>query len=299
MSPLEPLSDPSVEAGSGSLLHRVSRMTFSAAEKRVVEWLLSVAEYEVAGLASAEIAARTSTSRSTVDRLCKRLGYSGMRELRRALLRESRSLQGPVSSEAIAEKIAPSDSFIEIAYKVFHSASVRALRFADLLSQSPELERIVDAIRAASAVQVFGVGGSAVVALDLHQRLLRLGIRINFSEDHHNQIAAASVMAPGDLAIAISYSGRTRATLHAARIARSRGATIAAILGLPGSPMEEIADIPILTPPGINLFGTDAVMTRALEMMFNEVLFHCLAFGSPEMMENATRVEADIGRERV
>lgn len=59
--------------------------------------------------------------------------------------------------------------------------------------------------------------------------------------------------------------------------ARSCGATIAAILGLPGSPMEQIADIPILTPPGINLFGTNAVTTRALAMMFNEVLVHCLA----------------------
>ena len=288
-----------VEEKAASLLHRVSRMQFSAAEKRVVEWLLSVAEYDVAGLSSSQIADRTQTSRSTVDRLCKRLGYSGLKELRRALLQESRSMQGPVSGEPLSERIGPSDSYVEIAYKVFHSASVRALRFADLLSQSSELDRMVNAIRDARSVQVFGVGASAVVALDLHQRLLRLGIRINFSEDHHNQIAAASVMAPGDLAVVISYSGRTRVTLHAARIARSRGATISAILGVSGSPMEEIADIPILTPPGINLFGTDAVMTRALEMMFNEVLFHCLAFGNPAMMENATRVEADIGRERV
>lgn len=128
---------------------------------------------------------------------------------------------------------------------------------------------------------------------------MRLGIRISFSEDHHNQIAAASLMEKGDLAIAISYSGRTRPTLHAARVAKSRGATLAAILGLPGSGLEGIADIPIVTPPGINLFGTDAVMTRVLEMIFNEVLFHCLAFGNHKMMENVSRVEEDLGQERV
>ncbi len=282
-----------------SLLGRISRMTFSSAERRVVEWLLSVAEYDVAGLSSERIAEQTRTSRSTVDRLCKRLGYSGLKELRRALLGESRNMQGPISGSGMSGRIDPSDSFSEIAYKVFHSASVRALRFADLLSQSTELERMVGAIRDANSVQVFGVGASAVVALDLHQRLLRLGVRINFSEDHHNQIAAASVMRPGDLAIAISFSGRTRATLHAARTAKATGATIAAVIGVPGSPLEDVADIPVLTPPGINLFGTDAVMTRVLELMFNEVLFHCLAFGNPSMMENVARVETDLGNERI
>lgn len=288
------------QAGTQSLLHRVSRMEFSAAEKRVVEWLLSVAEYDVAGLSSGQIAVETETSRSTVDRLCKRLGYGGLKELRRALLQETRSMQGPLRAEGgAAEPIASSDSFAEIAYKVFHSASVRALRFADLLSQSSDLERMVEAIRAAQSIQVFGAGASAVVALDLHQRLLRLGIRINFSADHHNQIAAASVMQKGDLAIAVSFSGRTKPTLHAVRSARAQGATVAAVIGVPGSPLEALADIPVLTPPGINLFGTDAVMTRVLEMMFNEVLFHCLAFGDPRMMDKVSRVEAGLNSERI
>jgi len=273
-------------------------MTFSAAEKRVIELLLSIAEYEVAGLTSMGIAERARTSRSTVDRLCKRLGYRGLKELRRALLIESRGMQAPVASGAASDAIAQSDSFAEIAYKVFHTASVRALRFADLLSHSSELDRLVNAIKDAKSIQVFGAGGSAVVALDLHQRLMRLGIRISFSEDHHNQIAGASLMEPGDLAIAVSYSGRTRQTLHAARIAKARGATLAAVIGVSKSSLEEIADIPIITPPGINLFGADAVMTRALEIMFNEVLFHCLAFGNARMMQNVSRIEEDLRGER-
>ncbi|WP_428412650.1 MurR/RpiR family transcriptional regulator [Pararhizobium sp.] len=281
-----------------SLLHRVSCMEFSTAEKRVIELLLSIAEYDVAGLPSSEIARRTGTSRSTVDRLCKRLGYSGLKELRRALLQESRGMQGPVSNDPVSDAIAHSDSLTEIAYKVFHSASVRALRFADLLSHSTDLDRLVNAIRDAKSIQVFGVGASAVVALDLHQRLMRLGIRISFSEDHHNQIVGASLMETGDLAIAISYSGRTRPTVHAAQIAKARGATLASVLGVSSSPLQEISDIPIVTPPGINLFGADAVMTRALEIMFNEVLFHCLAFGNERMMQNVSRIEHDLRSER-
>ncbi|MDR7145196.1 hypothetical protein J2X43_003405 [Rhizobium sp. BE258] len=39
-------------------------------------------------------------------------------------------------------------------------------------------------------------------------------------------------------------------------------------------------------------------MTRALEIMFNEVLFHCLAFGSERMIQNVSRIEEDLGYER-
>jgi hypothetical protein len=34
-------------------------------------------------------------------------------------------------------------------------------------------------------------------------------------------------------------------------------------------------------------------------MMFNEVLFHCLALQNPPMLENVTRIERILGGERV
>jgi hypothetical protein len=40
-------------------------------------------------------------------------------------------------------------------------------------------------------------------------------------------------------------------------------------------------------------------MTRILEMMFNEVLFHCLALQNPQMRENVARIERTLGAERV
>lgn len=283
-----------------SLLTRVSQMQFSRAERRIVEYLLSISEYEIVGATSIDLARRTRTSRSTIDRLSRRLGYSGIKEMRLALLQESRSMHAPLIGAASVEPaIVASDGMAEIAYKVFHSASIRALRFAEILSTSPQLQKLVQALQAASNVQVFGAGASAVVALDMHQRLLRLGVRINFAEDHHQQIAFASLMAPGDLAIAISYSGRTRPTLQAAQIALDNGATVAAVLGVSGSPLEELAQIRIVTPPGVSLFGADAVMTRILEMMFNEVLFHCLALQNPGMRENVARIERTLGAERV
>jgi len=196
-------------------------------------------------------------------------------------------------------QISDDDGPIEIAYKVFNNASVRALKFAELLSQTDALTRMVEAIDGARSIQIFGAGASAVVGLDMHQRLLRLGLRIGFAQDQHTQMAEAALLAPGDLAIAISYSGLTRTTVEAAATARERGAQVAAILAKPVSPLGDIADIQVLTPPGVGLFGTDAVMTRILQMMFNEVLFHSLALKDQSRLENVRRIDAVLNSEKM
>ena len=103
----------------------------------------------------------------------------------------------------------------------------------------------------------------------------------------------------GDLAVAVSYSGRTKPTIHSAEVARARGARLAAVVGVPNSPLGDLADICIVTPPGVSLFGADVVMTRILELMFNEVLFHCLALRNPDMRSNVERIETLLGDERV
>ena len=294
-------SQQASEAGEvGGLLARVAGAELSAAERRLVNYLLSVPDYDLASTTSAELALRTSTSRSTIDRLARRFGFAGHRELRNGFLQDSHAMRATVgSSGPLDPEIRPGDSSADVAFKVFNSASVRALRFSELLASSNGLDALVEALLSARAIRLFGAGASAVVAMDLHQRLLRLGLAITFDGDAHTQIALAALMRPGDLAIAISYSGRTKSTLRAVEVACSQGARVAAILGAVDSPIAAAAELRILTPPGVGLFGNDAVMTRILQMMFNEVLFHCLALRSGDLLDNAQRIDTVLNEEKV
>ena len=74
---------------------------------------------------------------------------------------------------------------------------------------------------------------------------------------------------------------------------------LAAILAKAQSPLGDIADLKVLTPPGVGLFGTDASMTRILQMMLNEVLFHCLAVKNVGLLENAQRIDAVLNSEKI
>lgn len=288
------------EPAADDLMERIATLDLSAAERKLVEYLLSIPEYEFATATSAQIAERTMTSRSTLDRLSRKLGVAGHKQLRRALLSQSRSMKAQVGAiPALEPTIAEGNSASDIAFKVFNNAAVRALKFSELLAQGPALEHLIEALMAARAIQIFGAGASAIVGLDLHQRLLRLGLNIGFAEDAHTQIALAALMRPDDLAIAISYSGRTGSTVRAAEIARNRKARVAVILGAPDSPLGTGADIRILTPPGVGLFGTDAMMTRILQMMLNEVLFHCLSMRNRDLLENARSIDAVLEAEKI
>ncbi|WP_026783224.1 MurR/RpiR family transcriptional regulator [Pleomorphomonas koreensis] len=285
---------------SASLMTRLSQADLSSAEKRLIETLFSLADYELATLTSAALAERAGASRATVDRLARRFGYAGQKEMRHALLRESRAMRAGVDEVMTpSPQIALGDGPLEIAYKVFNNASVRALKFAELLAQTDVLPRLVAAMHDARSIQLFGAGASAVVALDMHQRLVRLGLRIGMAQDAHTQIAQAALMGDGDLAVAISFSGMTRTTVEAAATARARGARVAAILARSQSPLGDIADLKVLTPPGVGLFGTDASMTRILQMMLNEVLFHCLAVKDVGLLENVRRIDAVLNSEKI
>jgi DNA-binding MurR/RpiR family transcriptional regulator len=287
-------------AEPASFMGQVATADLSVSERKLVEYLLSIPEFVLATATSNQLAEQTRTSRSTVDRLARKFGYGGHKEMRRALLQESRAMKAQVGASPVQEPaISEDDHPYEIAFKVFNNASVRALKFAELLFSSSELERLIEALLTSQNIKIFGAGSSAVVGLDMQQRLLRLGLPITFSEDAHTQIAFAALMGSGDLAICISYSGRTKLTVRAAEIASRQGATLAGILGAAESPLSQLCDIRILTPPGVGLFGTDAVMTRILQMMFNEVLFHCLALRSKKLLANAEKIDLVLNDEKV
>lgn len=57
----------------------------------------------------------------------------------------------------------------------------------------------------------------------------RVGMPVFYHADAHTNLATASLLGPQDVAIAISYSGRTRETVLAAQAARDHGAKVIAI----------------------------------------------------------------------
>jgi DNA-binding MurR/RpiR family transcriptional regulator len=271
---------------AGGLLARLAQLDATRSERRVVEYLLSIPEAERAIATTDDVCRQTGTSRSTTDRLARRLGYRGFALLKRSLAREgSMGLAGQSRESPLDPAIAPSDDPPTVATKILTSVSSRALAFGQMLTADDRLVRVVNVLDQASRIVLVGAGLSSMVAMDMHHRLLRLGLPVAYSEDTHTQLALCSYLEPGDVVILISYSGRTHSVVQAANIARERGAHTVALVGEPRSPLGRIAEIAVTTPPGVGQFGNDAALTRLLQMILSDVLFHCLALANPQRLE--------------
>lgn len=75
----------------------------------------------------------------------------------------------------------------------------------------------------AEKIDIFSVENSNATAADLETKLLYLGLNCRRFVDSYHQRIAADSMKPGEAAIGITYSGCSKDTVDALRIARERG----------------------------------------------------------------------------
>ncbi len=93
------------------------------------------------------------------------------------------------------------------------------------------VEKAVALLRSANAIEFFGFGASGIVARDAQQKFPLFGVACGAQLDSHQQIMVASMMRPGDVAVAISNAGRTRSVVEIAKSARASGAKVIGVTG--------------------------------------------------------------------
>lgn len=212
-----------------SLLARLQqyRDSASSAERGLVKRLIEDPE-SVVGLSIHSLAELTFASPSTISRLCRKLGLKGYREFQRQLIYDLAILRE--SGRSIIEDLHPTDTTAQTASKVI-KGNIAALTLTEKLNDGSVFDACVDLMIAARTINLFGMGASLLSARDLHYKLLRIGVVCNLIDDWHGQLLYASNSMPGDVAIAISYSGATREVNTCVSKARERGAKVIAITG--------------------------------------------------------------------
>lgn len=193
------------------------------------------AQLTVTGLAE-----RTGTSEATVVRTSRMLGFPGYRDLRLALAGLA-AQQESGAAPAVTADIAVDDPIADVVAKLAHDERQTLADTAAGLD-TVQVEAAVNALAAARRVDVYGVGASALVSLDLAQKLLRIGMIAHAHADPHLAVTNAVQLRAGDVAIAITHSGRTVDVIEPLRVAFDHGATTIAITGRPDGEVAQYAD---------------------------------------------------------
>lgn len=229
-----------------------------------------------AALTIGELAEHAQTSQTTVLRLCREVGLSGYRDLRMALAAEGGRAEGRGQAVDLGSDIGRTDSLDDIITKITATDAQAVSETAPLLDRQ-SLAAVVDAIAAAGRVDVFGVGASAFVAMDLQQKLHRIGVTCFCWTDEHAALTATALLRPGDVAIGVSHTGATRDTVETVRHAGARGATTVALTSAPRSPLAKAVDYQILASSRETTFRSGAMASRIAALSVVDVLFVAVA----------------------
>lgn len=241
------------------------------AERRVADAVL--ADPAAAARESITVLAdRCLTSAPTVSRFARRVGFPGYPQLRLALAKDAGLEEGRTAREPLSGTLDPDDTLGEAVAKIGY-AHARAVEDTAALLDLGALEDAVSALVVARHIDLVGVGASAVPAIDLAQKLARLGLVASCHTDRHSATTALSLRSTGDVVVALSHSGSTTDVLTPASLAHGQGAYTIAVTNHPRSRLATLADVTLVTASRETTFRPGAMASRIAQLMVVDCLF--------------------------
>lgn len=227
-------------------------------EQRLATYVLQSPQ-EVTRMTVKELADTCTTVPSAVIRFCKTMGFDGFSEFKISLARELGAKQESTSLQLPA--FSADDSPKEIFQKVFGSG-IRTLEDTLRMIDFSQVETISRLLANADRIFIFGIGTSSVIAIDAQYRFTQMGLRATACTDILFMNVTAVNMKKGDVMLAVSHSGRTRAVVDAMRHAKDAGATTVAITSFSGSPLAKESDYAVCVFADEENYPVEAVSAR-------------------------------------
>jgi RpiR family carbohydrate utilization transcriptional regulator len=238
------------------------------AEQRVGKLVLSDPR-SFANLPVSELADRAHVSKPTVVRFCRSIGYDGLSDFKLKLV-------GSVSEGVpfVHRSVDADDKINDVVVKVIDNAVAAFLKYRNDAS-TPAIDRaaeaLVEAHRQGKRVEFYGVGNSGIVAQDAQHKFFRLGLNSIAYSDGHMQVMSATLLGPGDCAVIVSNSGRTRDLMDACDIARRKGASTLVITAS-GSPLASAGHVHLAAdhPEGFDRYSP--MVSRLMHLLIIDIL---------------------------
>ena len=212
--------------GTEKLCHQLDeelrkKDSFSSVEKDVADYIVENGE-SILDMPIQQLAANTFTSTTTIIRLCKKLGFKGFREFK---IRYSKDLLSYMNRDTHVDVNSPfseGDSAAGIAQKIAlltkdTIASTQATLDMDILHQ------VVQQLLQARNILAIGVSDSFVRIIDFQNKMLKINMFVKISYLQPDQAYLCTHATSEDVALLISYSGRTAEVINEARILKQGG----------------------------------------------------------------------------
>ena len=249
------------------------------AERKIADTVLAAPQNAVK-MTVKELAQQAGTVPSAVVRFCKSVGAKGFSDFK---LRLSSQLGGRVSSFGMLP-VGEGDPSQQVFSNVFASG-INTLQDTLSMIDFSQVDAIVRLLQQATRVVFFGVGTSSVIAMDAQYRFAQLGIATSACTDILFMNVTAANLKPGDVAVCISHSGSTKATVDAMRRAKKAGATTVSISSFAHSRLATESDYKLIAFSDDKNYPVEAVSARIAHVCILDALMMSLATQNYEMLQ--------------
>ena len=261
--------------------------TFSKSERKVAEVILASPQVAIHS-SIATLAKMAEVSEPTVNRFCRRLETKGFPDFK---LHLAQSIVN--GTPYVNRNVNEDDAANAYTNKIFESA-MACLDVAKNSLDATQINLAVDALTSANKISFFGLGGSSSVAHDALNKFFRFNVPVSCFDDIIMQEMNCINSSKGDVTVLISHTGRTKALVEVAKLARENSSVVISLTSS-NSPLALESDIVLSTgvPEDTDIYIPMASRIAQL------VLIDVLATGftlrkGPEFRDNLRHVKEGL-----
>ncbi|MDS5430226.1 MurR/RpiR family transcriptional regulator [Streptococcus pneumoniae] len=218
-----------------------------------------VRDSEIVYETSSEIVSKVKVGEGTLNRFCKKIGYSGFQELKLKMTKDILELESQKMS---------SDTFIDEIKNNYLSIVESTRKLID----GRQIELAIKLIREANQILIIGVGSSGNVAREFESSLLRIGIISKTVIDTHFQLMHTALLKDNDLIIAFSLSGSTKEVEETLLNAKRKNVKIISITNYSSRNIAKLSDCVLLTSKKESYLEGGSLMAKASQLFIIDVI---------------------------
>ncbi|MFK7995063.1 MAG: MurR/RpiR family transcriptional regulator [Granulosicoccus sp.] len=266
---------------------KAARDSLRKSEQKVADAVLADPDTSVQSSIHA-IATRASVSEPTVIRFCRALDCVGFQQFKLKLAQDL-ARRGTF----FYQDVTINDTSKELADKLLDGAISSLVQIRNQINEE-SLDKAIALYEQCSRVELYGSGGSAVVAEDAQLKFFKLGKPAIAYSDPHIQHAAAALLDRDALVIAISHSGRSSDILKTVEIARAARARVISVTAT-RSPLAQCSDVALTVDVNEDSDIFSPVKSRLGQMVVLDVLAVGVAVrGGTNMLEQLAKARRAI-----
>ena len=262
----------------------------TSAERKVATYIIESPQ-EVTGLTVHQLAEKCEVASSAVIRFCKSIQLQGFAELKIELARELGSNRE--EKKSAVPSVEHESGTEGVVRKVFGAGMQTLQDTLDMLDFS-KVKQMSEVLVRARHIFLFGIGTSSTVVTDAQYRLSQLGLWATACTDILLMGVTAANLEEGDVVLAISHSGRTKAVVDAVRMAKKRGATVIAITSFKDSILYKESDLAATVFADEVTYPVEAVSARVAHICLVDSLAMLLATHNYDSFADHVKSRNDI-----